>query len=204
MRRSFLTVDGAKSSAITKWASWVAVKQARRLRQTHPAPVRICWDLDNTLANSGVLIRIGMRLQDAIVEAEPVPNMLEFYKAMRTELPNAEHVILSARMRSMRRDTLAWLHRYGLAPREGAICFVPYAETKPKVWQQLARDTRLVIVDDLSYGHEGNSTSTYHDLVEFAKRTACVYIGLEQITRIAADPNAVEEVSSWAAEILAR
>src|SRR5215208_3279627 len=192
MRRSSLTITGAKSSAITTWATWSAVKQARKLCQTHPASIRICWDLDNTLANSGALIRIGKRLQDAIVEAEPVPNMVEFYEVMRTGLPNAEHVILSARMRAMRRETLAWLQRYGLAPREGAICFVPYAEAKPKVWQQLARDTRLVIVDDLSYGHEGSSPSTYHDLVEFAKRTACVYIGLEQITRIAADRDAVE------------
>lgn len=202
MERGFLIVTGAKYFVVTRWETWAAVKQARRLRRAHPAKVCICWDLDNTLANSGSLIRVGKGLQEAIVEAHPVPNMLAFFEAMRTKLPDAEHCILSARMRSMRCDTLVWLRRYGLAPRDGAVCFVPYVEAKRKVWQQLAQNSRLVIVDDLSYGHESDRPSTYHDLVDFAHRTAWVYIGLDEITRIAESSKAVEEVASWAVETL--
>ena len=61
----------------------------------------------------------------------------------------------------MRRDTLVWLQRHGLTPQDGAVCFVPQAKAKVKVWRQLARDGQLVIVDDLSYNHESDSpTST--------------------------------------------
>jgi hypothetical protein len=147
---------------------------------------------------------MGRRLQDAVVEARPVPNMLALYEMMRTKLPDAEHFILSARMRSMRHDTFVWLRRHGLAPRDGAVCFVPYAKAKPKVWRQLARDARLVIVDDLSYNHESQEPSVYHDLIDFAERTACVYIGLDEIAKVSANSQAVEEVASWAVETLAR
>src|SRR5438876_12015123 len=121
-KRSFV-LGRAKHLALTRWETWTAIKQARRLCESYPATVRICWDLDNTLVNSGVLIRVGKHLQDAVVEAQPVSNMLAFYEAMRIKLPEAEPFILSARMRSMRRDTLVWLGRYGLAPRDGAVCF---------------------------------------------------------------------------------
>jgi hypothetical protein len=129
--------------------------------------------------------------------------MLAFYEAMRTKLPEAQHFILSARTPSMRRDTFAWLRRYGLSAADGAVCFVPYAKAKPKVWKQLARDAQLVIVDDLSYNHEGDQPTTYEDLVELAKRTACVYIGLGEIAQIAASSRAVEAVASEAVNALA-
>jgi hypothetical protein len=194
---------GAKRSVVDRWETRAAVRQARIFRRSHQAKIRVCWDLDNTIVNSGALIRVGKRLQDAIVEAQPVPNMLSFYRAVQKELPNAEHVILSARTRSMRADTIAWLRHQGLAPKESAVCFVPCVQAKRKVWDQLARDGRLVIVDDLSYNHESDQPSVYEDLVEYAEQLAWVYVGLRHISEIAADPRAVETVTSWLVESLA-
>jgi hypothetical protein len=165
--------------------------------------IRICWDLDNTLVDSGKLLRAGKRLDDAIVEAEPVSNMLDLYEAIRAQLPSAEHVILSARMRGMRHKTVAWLNRHGLSPADAAVCFVPYVQAKPKVWQELARDARLVIVDDLSYNHEKEQLGVHHDLVAVAERLAYVYIGLDEIAEIARNPTAVRVVVSRTAESVA-
>jgi hypothetical protein len=189
----------AFQAAVTEWDVRAAVRQARRLR-SRKAVIRICWDLDNTLVNSGELLRAGERLDDAIVEAEPVSNMLDLYKAMRAQLPNAEHFILSARMRGMRRDTMAWLSRHGLSPADAAVCFVPYVQAKPKVWEELARDGRLVIIDDLSYNHETEQVGIYHDLVEIAERLAFVYIGVNEITEVATNPTAVGAVVSRTVE----
>jgi len=142
-------------------------------------------------------------LDDAIVEAEPVSNMLDLFEAICAELPDAEHFILSARMRGMRRDTVTWLDRHGLSPADAGLCFVPYVQAKPKVWQELARDARLVIVDDLSFNHEQEQVGVYHDLVDFAERIACVYIGLNEISEIAGNPTAVGAVVSRTAEAVA-
>jgi hypothetical protein len=193
----------AARSALTKWEVMSAVRQARRACYSHPATVRVCWDLDNTLANSGALVRAGKPLRDAIVETGPVPNMLEFYKAMQTGLPDAEHFILSARARSVRAETFKWLERYGVSSRDGAVCFVPFVEAKPKIWRHLARDTRLVIVDDLSYAHENDQPSIYEDLVKVARESAHIYIGLDEITQIAASSFALESVTSKVLEALA-
>jgi hypothetical protein len=182
----------------------VAVRQARRSCRSRPAEVRICWDLDNTLADSGSLIRLGKRLQDAVQEAEPVPNMLRFVEAMTAALPEAEHIVLTARLGSMRPDTITWLRRHAVQPSHGAVFFVPYAEAKPRVWRQLARGSRLVIVDDLSRGHEGDRPSVDHDLVEAARATASVYLGLDEITQIAADPKGVERIIAIVVESFAR
>jgi hypothetical protein len=156
--------------------------------------VFICWDLDNTLVDSGSLLRLGRRLQEAIVDGEPMSNMLRFYAALGAGIPDAGHVILSARMPGMRTDTLAWLSRHGLTPADGALWFVPHAAAKVRVWQTLAKSAPLVIVDDLTYDHEAETPSIYHDLVEAARRTAVVYIGADEIARIARDPDAVAEV----------
>ena len=165
--------------------------------------MRVCWDLDNTLVNSGMLIRLGKRLEDAVIDAEPVANMLKFYEGMQAELPGADHVILSARSAGMRTATLAWLGRHQLTLGGGAIWFVPDANAKVKVWLQLARDAQLVIIDDLSYNHESERANVYDDLVQHAKRIGAVYVGLEQIAAIEADPTAVEAVISWVIEGLA-
>jgi hypothetical protein len=162
--------------------------------------MRICWDLDNTLVDSGALIRLGKRLEEAVIEAEPVPNMLRFYESIQARLPRADHVILTSRTDVMRVATLAWLARHGLAPAEDAIWFVPDPKAKVKVWLQLARDARLVIIDDLSYNHESARPAVHHDLVERAVRIAAVYVGLEQIAAIQADLRAVERVTSWVIE----
>ena len=162
----------------------------------------MCWDLDNTLVDSGALIHGGMPLEQAVIEAEPITNMLEFYEVIRARLPDAHHFILSARTSSMRSDTLDWLGQYGLVPEDGAVCFLPYANAKPKVWRQLARDARLVIVDDLSYNHESRQASIYHDLVQCAQRTAVVYVGLDEIALIASDSQAIEPVASGIVESL--
>jgi hypothetical protein len=188
--------------AVAKWDVRAAVRQARNLRSS-PGVIRICWDLDNTLVNSGALLRAGGTLEDAIVQAEPVPNMLDLFAAIRTALPDAEHFILSARMRGVRRETLAWLSRHGLSLADAAICFVPYAQAKPKVWEELAREARLVIVDDLSYNHEQEQVGVYRDLVDVAERIAYLYIGLTEIAEIARDPGAVAAVVTRTARSLA-
>jgi len=128
--------------------------------------------------------------------------MLEFYRAMETGLPDAEHFILSARARSVRAETMKWLERYSVSSRDGAVCFVPFAEAKPRVWRYLARNTRLVIVDDLSYAHENDQPSLYEDLVQVAQETAWIYIGLDEITEIMSSSSAVESVRSRVLESL--
>jgi hypothetical protein len=186
------------------WVSRQAARWAAREVRERPASIRICWDLDNTLVGSGRLLREGLQLQEAVVDAKPVPNMLAFFDAMRRRFPDAEHFILSARASGMQADTLAWLEEHGLALSGGAICLVPSADAKRGVWQQLARDCQLVIVDDLSYGHEGDEAVVYDELAAFAGRTASVYIGLDEIARIEADPDVVQSVADRAAEALAR
>jgi hypothetical protein len=168
------------------------VRQARRICRAHPASVRFCWDLDNTLVDSGTLIHAGSRLEQAAVDAGPVANMLEFYELVQRTLPDAEHVILSARRRSMRADTMAWLARHDVTTRTASVCFVPYADAKPEVWRQLGRDARLVIVDDLSYDHESDRPQIYAQLVAAAERTACVYLGLDRIAELAAGSRPLE------------
>jgi SAM-dependent methyltransferase len=188
---------------VAKWDVRATVRQARHLRSGQGV-IRICWDLDNTLVNSGALLRAGGKLEDAIVEAEPVPNMLDLFAAFRAELPNAEHFILSARMRGMRLETVAWLRRHGLSPADAAVWFVPYVQAKPMVWAELARDARLVIVDDLSYNHEQEKVDVYHDLVDVAERIAYVHIGLGDIAEIARNPTAVVAVVSRTVESVSK
>lgn len=188
----------------SRWETWLAVRQARRVHGHGSAPVRVCWDLDNTLVGSGSLVRSGITLEKAIVEAEPVPNMLEFFAALRTNLPEAEQVVLSARPRSMRVATLAWLERYSIALSPDAVLLAPSAAVKPAIWRQLARSAQLVIVDDLTYDHEAQRPSVYHDLVEAARRTATVYVGFDQIAEIAANPGVIEPIAAQTAEAVAR
>ena len=59
-------------------------------------------------------------------------------------------------------------------------------------------------MDDLSYDHEAERPSIYEDLVEVAKQTATVYIGLDQIAEIAEDPGAIEVIAAETAEAVAR
>jgi hypothetical protein len=179
------------------------VRQARNCCRANPATVRVSWDLDNTLAGSGMLLRTGIPLQAAIVEAQPMPNMPAFYEALHVRLPEAHHFIVSARTPSMRRDTVAWLARHGFEVDDGAICFVPEVDAKLEVWRQLARDARLVIVDDLSYDHEAVDPSVYEHLVEVAKQIAFIYIGLDRIAEITRSAAAAEAVASEVLEALA-
>lgn len=191
MSRRLKGVGNAVHRARLRWRASVAVRHARRLQRARPGAVLVCWDLDNTLVDSGSLLRCGRRLPEAIVEGEPVPNMLAFYAALGDGLPGAGHVILSARTPAMRSDTLTWLSRHGLAPADGALWFVPHAAAKARVWQTLAKAAPLVIVDDLTYDHEAEVPSVYHDLVETARRTAAVYIGVDEIATIARDAGAI-------------
>ena len=175
-----------------------AVRNARRVRRARPGVVLVCWDLDNTLVDSGSLLRLGRRLEEAIVDAEPVPNMLAFYAALGAGLPDADHVILSARTPAMRTDTQTWLSNHGLATADNLLWFVPNAAAKVRVWQTLAKTAPLVIVDDLTYGHEAETPRVYHDLVETARWTATVYIGVDEISRIAGDPETISKIVSGA------
>jgi hypothetical protein len=192
---------GAARGARTFWEVRAALRQARRY-SSHPAPIRVCWDLDNTLVNSGALLRAGQSLRDAIVRAEPVPNMLDFFAALHSMLPDADRFILTARMRAWRRDTQTWLLRHGLAQTDAALCFVPYVDAKTRVWEQLGRNSRLVIVDDLSFNHERDVPSRNDALIELAQRLAVVYIGPDEIAAIAADAQAIEGTLSRVTSVL--
>lgn len=189
-------VRRARRFALSNWEIASAVRQAQRFRRAHRTAVRVCWDLDNTIVDSGSLIRGGKSLEDAIADAAPMENMLDFYVSLRRELPDASHFILSARPHAMRRATLEWLTKNGVTCTDSSVCFVPHPSAKQRVWKRLARDAELVIVDDLSYGHEGPEASVHTDLVEFAERTASVYVGIEQIARIADHREDVEALVS--------
>jgi hypothetical protein len=191
MRRPRLARPAAVRGLRRQAAITLAVRQARRLRRSGPTATYVCWDLDNTLVSSGENLALGMRLEEAIVEARPVPNMLAFYGAMQKHVDDARHFILSARTRSMRRATIAWLRRNGIRPARGAVCFVPTVDAKPLIWDVLGRSGRLVIIDDLSYDHESGRPSVHGHLVEIASRTACRYVGFEEIHEIATNPDAI-------------
>ena len=128
--------------------------------------------------------------------------MFAFYLAMRERLPEAQHVIVSARRRSMRADTESWLRRNAFGSISAAVCFVPSADAKVRVWRQLSRAAPLVIIDDLCYGHERDTTSVYEELVETAGRLADVYVGCAEIAEIASDECAVGRVASNACQLL--
>jgi hypothetical protein len=163
----------------------------------------VCWDLDNTLVDSGSLIRAGAQLQAAIIDAQPVPHMLELYQAVRRKLPGASHFILTARPRSMRPQTLEWLGRHRVPCGTASVCFLPDARAKPRVWRRLARGARLVILDDLSYEHERPEVSVYEDLVDAARRIASVYVGLAEIRQIASNSEGVDAAASLIARAVA-
>jgi hypothetical protein len=195
-RRDIAALAGAaRRRARGWWEVRAALRQARRY-SSHPAPIRVCWDLDNTLVNSGALLREGQSLRDAIVHADPVSNMLELFTALHSTLPDAEHFILTARVRAMRRDTETWLLRHGLARTDAPLCLVPYVDAKKRVWELLARTSRLVIIDDLSFDHEREEPTRNDDLIEMARRVAVVYIGADEIATIACDSQAIEETVS--------
>lgn len=173
-----------------------ALRQVRVAARGQPVGhLRVCWDLDNTLVNSGVLIRMGRPLHEVVSEAQPVPNMLDFFREVHARVPEASHFILSARTAAMRPDTVAWLKRYGIAT-EDTVCFVPTAEAKERVWRQLARNADLVIVDDLSFNHERDEPTRNYGLIEVAQRFAVLHIGADEIASIAGDSQAIEEVVS--------
>lgn len=180
----------------------VAQRQSKHFCDTHPRETCICWDLDNTLVDSGVLLGAGCSLDQAIVAAHPVANMLEFYEVMQTHLPGAANFILSARSGSMRDATLDWFSRHGLVAT--SLCLVPHAAAKPRIWRQLASNAPLVIVDDLSFGHESDVPSLYHDLILRAEATALSYVGFEQIAEISVDREAVTSVATQVVGALSR
>jgi hypothetical protein len=152
------------------------------------APVNVCWDLDNTLVESGTLVHGGRTPEQAIVEAGPMPGMLEFAAAIAEELPDAAHFALSVRERGMRADTLAWLRLHEVRLEPEAVFFVPTPAGKAAVWRDLAAGARLLIVDDLSFDHESGAPSVHHDVVLEARRLGDVYLGIEEIAAIGADP----------------
>jgi hypothetical protein len=190
-------LDRAKAFLLVQWEIFGAVRQARRFCHAKPAEVLICWDLDNTLADSGSLLENGLELREAIKLARPVPNMIAFVEALKAALPDAEHLILTARRNAMRRVTVDWLDRHGFGQSDAAVCLVPTQEAKRKIWKWLSMKSKLIIVDDLSYGHENRRLSSHFRLVDFARRTASAYVGSDEIALIIANPGAAEEVAAW-------
>jgi len=137
----------------------------------------------------------GRSLAEAVVEAAPVPNMLELFRTLSDALPEAAHFVLSARPPSMRRATMTWLWRHGVTTSRAVVFFVPTAEAKPRVWAQLGSDALLVIIDDLTHGHESGAPVVYPELVESARRIARVYLGVDDIRCIKADSAGVAAVT---------
>jgi len=178
-------------------ASRRAVRRATRFCDSNPAATRVCWDLDNTLIDTGSLLRAGHTLDEAAALASPVPNMLLFFEALQKSLPGAQHFALSARQGALRTDTLAWLSRHRVTLSPAQVYLVPEADAKPAIWHALARDASLVIVDDLTFDHESAELSHYTDLVEQATETAAAYVGHRVISQVAtgelAVPAAVSE-----------
>jgi hypothetical protein len=156
--------------------------------------VVVCWDLDNTLVGSGLLIRSGSSVELAISRAEPVANMLAFYAAVAAALPAARHFVLTARSVTFRKTTLEWLARHELAPTGDAVCCVPLQAAKVPIWRELSRRVPVVIVDDLSYDHEQDVPRVHDELVELAARVAAVYVGVADIAAIERDAAAIEAV----------
>ncbi|HEX8086009.1 MAG TPA: hypothetical protein VF529_17080 [Solirubrobacteraceae bacterium] len=173
-----------------------AVRRARAFASAHPGGVRVCWDLDNTLVDSGVLLQRGMTLEEAGAAAGPVAGMLEFHRAVREQLPGAAHFVLSVRPRSMRPDTDAWLRRHAVEIGGDDVCLVRSPYDKPAVWRELARGGRLVVVDDLSHGHETAAATPYGRLAGQARRIADAYVDLDAIAGIAADPATARDAAA--------
>jgi hypothetical protein len=181
-----------------------AVRQASAFAASHTAPVRVCWDLDNTLVASGRLLHTGTKLDEAVRVAEPLEGMLEFHSAVSDVLSAADHFFLSARAAAMRADTLAWLARHQLDVPPTAICLVPTHDAKPAVWRRLARGARLLVVDDLTRNHESGAPQPYESLTRQAAQIADSYVGAEIIGGIAADPSRARAVAERvAAELTA-
>jgi hypothetical protein len=164
------------------------VRQASAFATAHRAPVRICWDLDNTLVDSGRLLHAGAKLHDAVRVAEPLQGMLEFHRAVSDTLPTADHFVLSARSAAMRSDTVAWLRCHRFDVPVTAICLVPTHDAKPAVWRRLARGARLLVVDDLTVDHESDSPRLHEGLAKRAAQIADSYVGAEMIEEIVANP----------------
>lgn len=152
--------------------------------------VRVCWDLDNTLIDTGSLLRVGVTLEEAVVNASPLPNMLSFHQEVRAAVPAACHIFVTARRRSLRAATLRWLERYAVIADGDGVCFLPSPAAKPQVWRRLSRGGPLVIIDDLSWGHESEVARPYHELVESANAIAAHYVGAPRIAAVVRDASA--------------
>jgi hypothetical protein len=161
-----------------------AARGIRAICAAHPSAIRVCWDLDNTLIDSGSLLRDGLSLTEAVVLASPMAKMLEFFEEMHQRLPGAEHVALSARHATLRPETLAWIDQNGPALAPERIFLVPNAEAKPALWRALAQTAPLVIVDDLTFGHHDSEVSQYAELVEAASKIATSYVGHSTIAAV--------------------
>lgn len=159
------------------------------------APVVVCWDVDNTLVDSGTLIRDGRSVRRAWVDAVPVPGMLAFASALRAQLGDAAHVVLSVRPGCLRTETLAWLERERFELSAGDLWLVASPEDKPAVWRALARNAVLVVVDDLTYGHERVQPLAYTSLAVEARQTAAVYVGADEIARVRSNPDEAERLA---------
>jgi hypothetical protein len=201
--RSRSIAGAAKHRFVMSRQTRKAVGEAREFAKRRRGALRICWDLDNTLVDSGLLLRAGRTLDEAIVEARPVPNMASFFRLLEETLPEAEQFVLTARPPRMRGATQAWLRQH-IGDVDWDLCLVPGPRAKPRVWKHLAKGAQLVIIDDLSYGHEGEAPTVYSDLADSARAVATVYVGQPEIKRIAANEAAVAETAAAVAATLER
>lgn len=163
-------------------------RRAARVR----APVIVCWDLDNTLVDSGPLIRTGRSVSQAWLEAGAVPGMLAFAAELRARLVGAAHVVLTVRTRKVRAATAAWLERERFELGADHLWLVGAPEDKAPVWRALRQNAPLVVVDDLTYAHEQAEPLVYEALMEEARQVATVYVGAIEIARVRAEPQQAE------------
>ncbi|MFX8895488.1 hypothetical protein ABTM96_20350, partial [Acinetobacter baumannii] len=68
---------------------------------------------------------------------------------------------------------------------DASFFLLPSAEEKRRYWEfARGRFGTVVIIDDLSRGHESGAIVTYSDLVSAAGADGAVYVGLDEINRL--------------------
>jgi hypothetical protein len=135
----------ASAPSTATYAAVIVLQRVTQLGAPQFVELILRVDLDNTLVGSGRRLREGLQLQEAVVDAKPVPKHARVLRCDAPAIPRRGALHLEYEAERDAADTLAWLEEHGLAVSGGAICLVPSTEAKRRVWRQVARDCQLVI-----------------------------------------------------------
>lgn len=153
-------------------------------------------DLDNTLVDSGRLLRQGLPLRRAAYEGALITASADLVEELRSRDRELCVFILSARPLGMRAGTRAWLGEQLRASAALPLWLVPEAYDKIRFWREARRYFRnLIIVDDLCYGHESGTPASYLEIVAAAEHYATRYIGREEIENLKRNPELGKEIA---------